>query len=174
MNLLELIKKRCSIRQYASTPIEEEKLEYVLEAGRLAPSAVNFQPWYFIVVREQEECNLLRECYHREWFASAPTYIIICKDDQQSWKRSSDGKDHGDIDAAIAIEHMALAATEQGLATCWVCNFDISRCKENFGIPEHVQPVALLPIGYPAQPTLFEQTPKKRKALSEIVKKERF
>lgn len=174
MNILALIKKRCSIRQYAATFIEEEKLEYVLEAGRMAPSAVNFQPWYFIVVRQKEGCDLLRACYHREWFASAPAYIIICKDEQQSWKRSSDGKDHGDIDAAIAIEHMALAATELELATCWVCNFDVPLCKRNFGIPEHVQPIALLPIGYPAEPSLFEQTPKKRKTISEIVKRERF
>lgn len=174
MNLLELIKKRSSVRQYTQAPVEDEKLEYILEAARLAPSAVNFQPWYFIVIREKEGCSLIRKCYHREWFASAPMYIIICADKQQSWKRASDGKDHADIDAAIAIEHIVLAATEQDLASCWVCNFDVPVCKENFGIPEHIDPIALLPIGYPTQHAQHEQLSKKRKALSEIIKKERF
>lgn len=174
MTLLELIGKRCSIRQYLPAPVEDEKLSYILEAARLAPSAVNFQPWSFIIVQKEEGCAQIRTCYHREWFASAPLYIIALEDHSQSWKRSSDGKDHADIDTAIAIEHIILAAAEQGLGTCWVCNFDTLRCKELFGIPPHINPVALIPIGYPANDSLWSQTPKKRKSMQEIIKQERF
>lgn len=174
MTLLDVIKKRCSIRQYAPTPVETEKIEYLLEAMRMAPSAVNFQPWYFIVIREPEGCSRIRECYPREWFTSAPSYIIVCADHDQSWKRASDGKDHADIDAAIATEHLCLAAAELGLGTCWVCNFNVPKCKINFNLPENIEPIALVPVGYPAQPSLCEEAPKKRKALQEIVKWETF
>lgn len=171
MNLLELMKKRCSIRQYdASAPVEPEKLDYLLEAMRLAPSAVNFQPWYFLVIDDADGCGRVRECYPRDWFASAPLYIVVCADHSQSWKRASDGKDHADIDAAIATEHLCLAAAEQGLGTCWVCNFDVTRCKRNFRLPEQVEPVALVPVGYPLAAAMFDEAPKKRKPLSEIVK----
>lgn len=174
MNLLDVIKKRCSIRQYTSTPVEPEKLNYLLEAIRMAPSAVNFQPWYFIVIREPEGCARIRECYEREWFATAPMYIIACADLSQSWKRASDNKDHADIDVAIATEHLCLAATEQGLGTCWVCNFNVPKCKALFNLPENIEPIALIPVGYPARPSLCEEAPKKRKPLQEIVKWETF
>ena len=117
MNLLELAQKRCSVRKYASFPVEDEKLAYILEAGRMAPSAVNFQPWYFIIIRQEAGRTKIQECYAREWFRSAPLYILICGDHSQSWKRSSDQKDHMDIDVAIATEHISLAAAEQGLGS---------------------------------------------------------
>ena len=110
MNLLELAQKRCSIRKYASSPVEDEKLAYILEAGRMAPSAVNFQPWYFVIIRQEAGRAKIQECYAREWFRSAPLYILVCGDHSQSWKRSSDRKDHMDIDVAIATEHISLAA----------------------------------------------------------------
>lgn len=173
MNILELMQKRCSIRQYASTPVENEKIEYILEAGRIAPSAVNYQPWYFLLIREPEGCENIRKCYPREWFGSAPCYLVVCADHAQSWKRG-DEKDHADIDVAIAAEHICLAAAEQGLGTCWVCNFDTIRCRELFELPDSVEPIVILPIGYPASDSLFAETPKKRKSIEEIVKRETF
>lgn len=80
MNLLELAQKRCSIRKYASSPVEDEKLAYILEAGRMAPSAVNFQPWYFVIIRQEAGRTKIQECYAREWFRSAPLYILVCGD----------------------------------------------------------------------------------------------
>lgn len=174
MNLLELTKNRCSVRQYSAVPVEDEKLEYIFEAIRMAPSAVNFQPWFFILVRKPENCSRLRECYNREWFTTATTYVIACADHNLSWKRNTDNKDHGDIDVAIATEHLILAATEQGLGTCWVCNFDIPKCKEYFNIPSNIEPVALIPIGYPVLPSLCKDSPKRRKTLQEIIKQEKF
>lgn len=123
MSFLELARKRCSIRKYAPKNVEQEKIDYILEAARLAPSAVNYQPWYFVWVQSAEGKAKLQECYPREWFKQAPYYLIVCGDHQQSWKRG-DHKDHMDIDTAIATEHICLAAAEQGLGTCWVCNFD--------------------------------------------------
>ncbi|MCC8143146.1 MAG: nitroreductase family protein [Tannerellaceae bacterium] len=173
MNFLELTNKRCSIRQFAPAAVEEEKLNYVLEAARLAPSAVNYQPWYFIVVREESRRQQLIACYPREWFRSAPMYIIVCGDHRQGWKRK-DGKDYTDIDVAITTEHICLAATEQGLGTCWVCNFDRELCSRSFNLPEHVEPVAIIPMGYPAEAGLLERTPKKRKEIAGIVRFESF
>lgn len=174
MNTLELIQKRCSIRQYAPTAVEEEKIDYLLEAARLAPSAVNFQPWYFLVVKEDEGRRKLQECYPREWFKQVPLLILVCGDHSQSWKRQSDGKDHMDIDVAIATEHICLAAAEQGLGSCWVCNFDTVLCRKHFNLPETVEPVVILAIGYPENPDLFAKTPKKRKATDEVSKRETF
>lgn len=165
MNFQDLVKARYSVRSYRTQDVEREKLEYVLECARLAPSAVNFQPWRFYVVAGDASKAALRRCYAREWFSQAPLYIVVCADVSVSWKRGSDGHDHADVDAAIAAEHICLAATEQGLGSCWVCNFDVAFCREALQLPGTLRPVALIPIGYPAG----EPTEKKRKPLSEIV-----
>ena len=107
----------------------------------------------------------LQECYNREWFATSPMYIICSILHDEEWVRS-DGKHHGDIDIAIAVEHLCLAATEQGLATCWVCNFDAEKCKQLFAIAENEEPAVLIPIGYAAD----ELKEKKRKEIVEICK----
>ena len=167
MNFLELTKRRCSVRKYASRPVETEKLDYILEAARMAPSAVNYQPWCFLVVKSDKGREKIQSCYPREWFKQAPCYIVVCGDHAQSWKRA-DGKDHMDIDAAIAAEHICLAAAEQGLGSCWVCNFDVALCRQQFGLPPTVEPVVLIPVGYPEDEALFEATPKHRKERSKL------
>ena len=145
--------------------MEQEKLDYVMECVRLAPSAVNKQPWMFRVVKDEAEKAKLRECYNRDWFNSAPMYIICSILHDQEWVRK-DGKHHGDIDIAIAVEHLCLAATEQGLATCWVCNFNAEKCKEFFTFSDNEEPAVLIPIGYAAD----ERNEKIRKAIEEIYK----
>ncbi len=174
MSILATSQKRCSIRKYSDKAIEPDKLAYVLECGKLAPSAVNYQPWYFVVIQSEEGIQKIRECYPREWFKTASTYLLICGDHSQSWKRASDGKDHMDIDVSIAAEHICLAAAEQDLGTCWVCNFDTELCRTHFNIPNSVEPVVILSIGYPETDSLFELTPKKRKPISEVIIKESF
>jgi nitroreductase len=111
----------------------------------------------------------VHDIYHRDWINSSPCVIIICGDKTKSWKRKEDSKDHLDIDIAITIDHMTLAATEQELATCWVCNFHVEKCKEVLNLPEHMEPIALLPIGYPADKPDTERHKTKRKSLDEIV-----
>ncbi|MCC8199868.1 MAG: nitroreductase family protein [Tannerellaceae bacterium] len=174
MKLLDIIQKRCSIRQYSPTPVEKEKVEYILEAARLAPSAVNYQPWYFLVIEEEENRKKVVECYPREWIRTAPLFIVVCGDHDQSWKRASDRKDHLDIDAGIVTEHICLAATEEGLGTCIVCNFDVPLFRNYFRLPEQIEPLAIIPIGYPTSPDLFTKTPKKWKPLAETVRKETY
>jgi len=165
MNFLELVKSRYSCRAYNAESVEREKLDYILECVRFAPSAVNKQPWRFHIVSEEEDKARLQQCYSRDWFNTAPMYVIATILHDEEWVRS-DGKHHGDIDIAIAVEHLCLAATEQGLATCWVCNFDATLCKQLFGLAANEEPAVLIPLGYAAD----EIRPKNRKTIEEIVK----
>ena len=119
MDFLELTKKRYSVRSYTSQEVEKEKLDYILECARYAPSAVNKQPWQFIVVQSELQKQKLQKVYPAKWFVEAPLYIIVCANDSVAWTRQYDNKNHADIDAAITTEHICLAAAEQGLGTCW-------------------------------------------------------
>jgi nitroreductase len=172
MDFVQLAKSRYSSRKYKQLSVEDDKLNFVLEAGRVAPSAANYQPWFFVVVRGENIENI-RNCYQREWFKTAPMCIIICSDHSKSWKRS-DGKDHGDIDAAIAADHMTLAATSIGLATCWVCNFNRPKLADVLNLPDYIEPVIILPLGYPGDTADIERHASKRKVLDEIVIFEKF
>ena len=167
MNFLELCEKRYSVRKYSAEAVSDDDLRYVLECARMAQSAVNFQPWKFVVVRSEAAKVDIRRCYDREWFASAPLYIVALRDVKSNWVRSSDGKPHGDIDVAIAVEHICLAAAERGLGTCWVANYDTELLNQLFGDAEH-EAVAIVPIGHIAADCPY--APKKRKEMSLIVK----
>ena len=145
-----LLKERYSVRAYKQAKVSKALITQVLEAGRMAPSASNKQPWYFISICEGEQLERVKSAYSREWFAKAPQYIVICGDHNISWKRSYDLKDHCDIDVSIAVDHMTLRATELGLGTCWVCHFDKNMVSEILELPEGIEPIAILPIGYPA------------------------
>jgi len=168
-HILDIAKSRYSCRKYDSRPVETEKLELILEAGRVAPSAVNIQPWHFYVIQGESQLKRFHPAYHREWFRSAPCVIVICTDHKQSWKRKLDGKDAGDVDAAITTDHMTLQATELGLATCWVCNFNPVVTGELLGLPPEMEPMVILPLGYPLDKADPQRHEKKRKPLSEIV-----
>ena len=111
----------------------------------------------------------IRSCYHRDWFDTAPCIIILCGDHNQAWKRQ-DGKDHCDIDIAIAADHMTLAATDAGIATCWVCNFDPVKTRQTLSLPENIEPVVMLPLGYPEDSVDTNRHLTKRKPLDEIVR----
>lgn len=165
MNILELSQKRFSVRKYSDTPVSEEDLQYILEVTRMAPSAVNKQPWKFVIVKSDEARKQLQECYDREWFKSAPLYIICMREVEKNWIRQEDNKQHGDIDVAIATEHLCLAATERGLGSCWVCNFNVAKLKETFPYTGF-EPIAIIPIGHIADDCPTNE--KKRKPLEEI------
>lgn len=170
MELNDIISNRKSIRKFNNQPIDKKIVDEILESARLAPSAVNYQPWKFFICTSDKAKNAIRESYNREWFAAAQMYIVACGDHAQSWKRLSDGKDHCDIDIAIAVEHMVLKITDLGLGTCWVCNFDAAKVKEALHLPDSVEPLVLLPLGYPAENYEADARNKKRKALEEIAK----
>jgi nitroreductase len=166
MTFVELAKKRCSVRSYSDQPVDDTKLMVVLEAARLAPTACNYQPFSLIVIRD---LTIRRQCatiYNRPWFLTAPVLIAACCDHSQSWHRS-DGKDYGEIDVAIVMDHITLAAADTGLGTCWIGNFDVSEARKVLKIPAELSVVALTPLGYPAsQPLVISKT---RKPLEQIV-----
>ncbi len=170
MKFIDICNARFSVRDYQNKPVEREKIKTLLEAARVAPSAVNYQPWIFLVVEKEENRVKVIESYKRDWINSAPCFIIALENKKESWKRKSDMKDFGEVDLSIAIEHICLQAVELGLGTCWVCNFVPSVLIDNFSIPEHLVPVAILPVGYPTEPDQMSKTPKNRKELSEIVR----
>ncbi len=168
MAFLELARKRFSCRKYKADPVEKEKLEYILEAGRLAPSACNNQPWKIFVISGKEQLEMMHPVYGRPFFKEAPVLLVICGDHSASWKRA-DGKDHCDIDAAIITDHMTLAASDQGLGTCWICNFDKLKCAEVLDLSENIEPIAILTLGYPSDAKMTENRDRQRKSLNEIV-----
>lgn len=170
MNAKQLFEERFSVRKYKDKAIDKETFTQLMEMVRLAPSAVNYQPWHFIVIQEKSRLAELTKAYQREWFLRAPAVIVACVDHHQSWKRPGDRKDFGDVDVAIAIDHLTLAAVELGLGTCWVCNFDAKMCSEILQLPAHIEPLALIPIGWPD-----ENAPeKKRKTIEEFVSWESY
>ncbi|MCX6283429.1 MAG: nitroreductase family protein [Bacteroidetes bacterium] len=169
MNFLELAKSRYSVRNYLPKPVEEEKLNYILECGRIAPSAANYQPWMIDVIRDPDLKKKLEETYAREWLKQAAVILVFLGNHKQGWKRS-DGKDHTDIDIAIMADHITLAAAEQGLGTCWICNFDAAKCIQVLNLPVHLEPIAYLSLGYPAGSTDEASRHLKRKPFEEIIK----
>ena len=166
-DFLELCRERFSARLYSSEKVSDDDLQYVMEAVRMAPSAVNHQPWRWLVVKSEAMRAKVQRAYDREWFRTAPIYIIGMKDTRTEWVRGFDQKRHGDIDLAIATEHLCLAATEKGLGTCWVCNFDPQLLQEVLSPHEGFEPVIIVPLGHIAPDC--PRKLKERKPLEDIM-----
>ena len=169
MDFYEIVKTRRSVRKYKPTPVETEKIDRILEAVRLAPSAKNLQPWHFILIQDPAVKTALKEAYPRDWFHTAPVIICACGETSKGWVRR-DGKSYLDVDLAIAFEHLVLAATAEGLGTCWIGAFDAPAVKRVLGLPEGVEPIAMTPLGYAdgAAPA------SSRKNLAEILRRDRW
>ena len=165
MNFLELTLKRASVRRFTAQQVEEEKINYLLECARMAPSAVNFQPWHFYVVQGAEARAAVQRSYDREWFKGAPLYIMCSVRHSEEWVRQLDGKPHGNIDIAIAAQHLCLAATDCGLGACWVCNFDATMLHDALNMSQSEEPAVIVAVGYPDS----EIAEKKRKDMNDIV-----
>jgi nitroreductase len=169
MQFIELARKRYSVRSYKAEPVEDDKLQLVLQAARLAPTAANRQAFQLVVIPTKNRESELLRIYSRPWFVQAPVVICICAIPNEAWVRV-DGKNYGDVDAAIVMDHLVLAATDLGLGTCWIAAFDPVAAREVLGIPEQVDPIAFTPLGYPTgQPPA-----KKRKNLDDLVKHNRW
>ena len=170
MEYFDLIQKRYSVRAYKSAPVEEAKLAQVLEAVRLAPTAANRQPFQLIVAHVKGRESELQRVYGRRWFVQAPLVICACGIPDQGWVRQADGANYTSVDVAIALDHLILAAANLGLGTCWIAAFDPVAARQVFGLPTGVEPIALTPLGYPADQPL----PKERKPLAALVRYERW
>lgn len=147
MEFTELIQKRCSVRSYTDAPIAPEKLEAILEAGRLAPTGKNHQPQRILVVQSPEGLEKMAKAMHNANAYTAKAVLMICADTTDCWVRSFDSHCIHEIDSAIVTTYMMLAATEQGLGSLWVERFDREILRQEFQIPEQYSPDALLCLG---------------------------
>ncbi len=164
MELKEAVKKRQAIRDYEDKPVPEEKLLKVLEAARLAPSASNRQPWKFIVVRDDKRRQELAwAAGGQTHVAKAPVVIAAVATMPEYVMRS--GVPAYAVDLAIAVDHMTLAAVDEGLGTCWIGAFSQEEARDILNVPENYRIVALLPIGFPKR----AGRPKMRKSLDKIM-----
>ena len=170
MEFSELIQKRYSVRAYKPDPLPDDVLQKVLQAAVLAPTAANRQPFQLIVIHTAGREADLKRVYKQDWFVQSPLVVGICGIPAQGWTRKYDGKNYTDVDAAIVMDHLILAAANEGLGTCWIGAFDPAAAREVLGLPEGVEPIAFTPLGYPAD----ELGPKKRKSLAELVRYERW
>lgn len=174
MNLLELAKKRYSVRCYLPKPVEKEKLDYILECGRVAPTGVNAQPQRILVVNTPDGMEKMSRAAGIPGLYNAPVAIIVCAEPECAWTRKYDGHNIYEIDATIVTDHMILAATEQGLGTLWMCRFKPEIIRSEFNIPDKYVPVNVLLVGY-ADPEGLYKSPDRhdaenlRKPLSETV-----
>jgi nitroreductase len=165
----KLIRARYSVRSYTSRAVADEVLEKVLEAGRLAPTAANRQAFRILVIHTAGREEQLKRIYPRDWFVQAPVVIAVCALTEQCWVRA-DGKSYCDVDAAIVMDHLILAATDQGLGSCWIVAFDTQAAREILGLPKSVEPVAFTPLGYAAD----SPGGKKRRPIEDLVRFENW
>lgn len=181
MEFQKVVSERRSVRHYRPEAVSEEVLTKILDAGRLAPTAGNLQPWEFIVIRGAELKEQVVACTYpgadvnspncQSWINQAPVLVVVCIDATKSVaKYGSLGADVAVLDGAAAMQTMILAAVAYGLGSCWVSGYRTEELKEALAIPEHVQPLGILPLGYPA--SIPEARPKRQ--LSEIIHDEKY
>lgn len=169
MEFYEVIKTRRSVRSYKKDTIPEEVLKRVLNAARIAPSGSNRQPWKFIIIKEPKiKEKMIELCDGQKFVAEAPVLIVACGKNIHYNRGRWMGDYSVIVDVAIAVDHLTLAARAEGLGTCWIGSFDNEGIKKFLGIPEDVNVVALTPLGYPEDPSVFKET-KNRKNLEEII-----
>jgi nitroreductase len=170
MDVYDAIRTRKSVRAWSDRPVEEDRLERVLSAARLAPSASNRQEWRFVVVSDPDLRRRVGiEAAAQEFVAAAPIVLACCAETDGRVMRC--GQAAYPIDVAIVMDHLTLAAAAEGLGTCWVGSFDEGKVREILGIPPAVRVVQLMPLGYPRDPS---PVAKQRLALSAIVHRERW
>lgn len=172
MDVLQLMADRYSVRSFSDRSVEEEKINAILTAGRLAPTACNNQPQKILVIKSKDGLERWQKCtkchFHEQ------LVMLVCYDTAQSWKREYDGADSGFVDASIVTTHMMLEAAELGIGSTWIMYFIPDAAREEFHLPENLVPVSALAMGYAsdeARPSLKHTT---RKELSETVVCESF
>ena len=170
MEYSDLIAARYSVRAYRPDPVEDDKLQLVLEAARLAPTAANRQPFQLVVMHTAGREAELGQIYRRPWFVQAPLLIAVCAISSQAWVRESDRFNARLLDAAIVADHLILAAANLGLGTCLIAAFNLEAARSVLRLPAEAEPVIFIPLGYPAD----QPSPKMRKALADLVRYEHW
>lgn len=167
MAFIDLAAERYSVRKFSERSVEQEKIDLILKAAQLAPTACNNQPQRILVMQSDSALSKLKECTNYHFHA--PLAFLICYDSTVSWKRSFDGDDSGEVDASIVTTQMMLQAAEIGLGTTWVGYFNPEKTREIFGLPENYVPVAILPTGYPADNAVPSANHSKRYPIEQTV-----
>ena len=168
MEFYKVINERKSIRKYnVNKKIPDEVLDRILNAARIAPSACNIQPWHFMVIKDNKKKEKLKGAYRQDWFWTAPVIIVGCVDVNKAWIRG-DGVSYAEVDLAIAMDHLILAATNEGLGTCWIGAFNEIKVKDILNIPDYIKVVAMTPLGFAAE----EVKASPRKSINDIVHEE--
>jgi len=171
MDVLEAIRTRRSVRKYKPTSIPDDVLGRVLEAVSLAPSAKNFQPWKFILIRDPElKAKVATACVNQAFMAQAPLIVAACGLPEKSYPGMGRYMNSWPIDVAIAFEHLILQAQAEGLGTCWIGAFYEEEVKALLGVPAAVRVLGLTPLGYPAE----NPAARPRKPLTEIISEEKY
>ena len=169
MEFQDIILKRRSVREFGDKPVPDEKLRRVLEAARLAPSAGNRQPWKFVVVKDSNKRKALAQAANNQVFVGQASIIIVAVALMPE-RIMTCGVPSYAVDLAIAIEHIVLAAVDEGLGTCWIGAFSQENARRIVGVPDKYKVVTVMPMGYPA----VETAPRPRKPIEEVVCYEKF
>lgn len=148
MDFLQLATNRYSVRKFKDKHLEQGVIDKILQAGHVAPTGCNNQPQRILVLNSDESINKLKNCTKCHF--DAPTAMLVCYNKEEVWIRKYDGRNCGVSDACIVTTHMMLEATELGIGSTWVMHFNPAAMRETFSIPAHIEPVALLVMGYPA------------------------
>ena len=176
MDVLEAIRTRRSVRAYSARPIPAEVMQRMREALRSAPSACNLQPWHFVFVTDAELRRKAAQAANGQlWMAGAPVTVVACGLPAQAYKKMGGYGNSADVDVAIAVDHLTLAAVADGLGTCWIGAFDEPQVKQLLGVPQQVKVVAMTPLGYPASADLNHPLEEgRRKPAAEIFSLNRY
>jgi len=166
---METIATRYSVRAYKPDPVDDETLQRVLEAARLAPTAANHQPFRIIVIHTKGREEELERIYPASWFTQAPLLLAVVTVPGEAWRRV-DGKLYDEVDATIAMDHLILSAASQNLGTCWIAAFRPDEARKVLGLPNDVNPIAFTPLGHPDAAPIATR----RRPLDELVKYERW
>ena len=170
MEYYDLIRNRESIRNYdPARPVPMEVLTRILDAGRIAPSACNYQPWQFILITSESMLEKVRTCYRRNWFQEAPHILVIVGQKDKAWVRNYDGYNSIETDLAIAMSHIILAAENEGVGTCWIEAYDPAVLRHVLELKENQVIFSITPLGFPKK-GFTKNGVKNRKLLSEIVR----
>lgn len=168
MDFDELIRRRESIRSYdPDRPVPQAVLQKILEAGRIAPSAANRQPLRFLMVSSPQTLKDLKRCYDRPWFKDAPHVLVVVGRASAAWTRQKDGYNSLETDVAIAMDHMILAAENEGVGTCWIAAYEPDILKRALNLGTNDDVFAITPLGYP-RAGYVRKTEKPRKKMDEI------
>ena len=176
MDVMEAIRNRRSVRAYAPRPIPEDVMQRMKDALRLAPSACNFQPWQFVLVTDKGLKEEIAQAANGQTFiAQAPVVVVGVGFPEQAYKGMGGYGNSADVDLAIALDHLALAAASEGLGTCWIGAFNEKAVKDLVAAPRNAKVVAMTPLGYPAKPDMIHPVPGgKRKAERDVFVKDKF